>query len=396
MLLKVRFTCWRGLAGAIALTAVSSATAFAENAKANAPIPSATLALMAAKNTSPSAPVLIRTYTKEAELEIWKLAKDGRYVHIKTFPLCRWSGQLGPKQTQGDRQVPEGFYSIARRQMNPNSHYYLSFDIGFPNVYDKAHGASGGYLMVHGTCSSAGCYAMTDKQIGEIYAIAREAFAGGQQAFQFQAFPFRVSAQNMARYRLDKNIDFWRQLKEGSDRFEAAGEEPIVKVVDGRYTFAPSRDPEKEAAAQTFHAEEEEKIASLISDGSAAIRTTYSDGGQHPAFAALSKQGADLGDVSRPEALAFAGQEVVVVPSGKKKVVFAQAKAAEPPPEPAGKDACIALPIRSIGAEDLLFSARPLGCGRAQTVSGSLMATDAARILPPPFKPPALEVAASR
>ena len=108
------------------------------------------------------------------------------------------------------------------------------------------------------------------------------------------------------------------------------------------------------------------------------------------------KQGADLGDVSRPEALAFAGQEVVVVPSGKKKVVFAQAEAAEPPPEPAGKDACIALPIRSIGAEDLLFSARPLGCGRAQTVSGSLMATDAARILPPPFKPPALEVAASR
>ena len=108
--------------------------------------------------------------------------------------------------------MPEGFYSIARRQMNPNSHYYLSFDIGFPNVYDKAHGASGGYLMVHGTCSSAGCYAMTDKQIGEIYAIAREAFAGGQQAFQFQAFPFRVSAQNMARYRLDKNIDFWRLL----------------------------------------------------------------------------------------------------------------------------------------------------------------------------------------
>jgi hypothetical protein len=223
--------------------------------------------------------------------------------------------------------------------MNPNSHYYLSFDTGFPNAYDKAHGASGGYLMVHGTCSSAGCYAMTDKQIGEIYAIAREAFGGGQQAFQFQAFPFRMSAQNIAKYRTDKNIDFWRQLKEGSDRFEATGEEPIVKVVDGRYTFAPSRDPEKEKAAQAFHAAEEEKIASLISDGSAAIRTTYSDGGQHPAFVALLKQGADLGDVSRPEALAFAGQEVIVVPSRKKKAVVAQAKAAEPPPESAGKDA---------------------------------------------------------
>ncbi|MBV9066263.1 MAG: murein L,D-transpeptidase, partial [Methylobacteriaceae bacterium] len=305
---------------------------------------------MAAKNTSPSAPVLIRTYKKEAELEVWKLARDGRYVHIKTFPICRWSGQLGPKQTQGDRQAPEGFYPIARRQMNPNSHYYLSFDTGFPNAYDKAHGASGAYLMVHGTCSSAGCYAMTDKQIGEIYAIAREAFAGGQQAFQFQAFPFRMTAQNMAKYRADKNIDFWRQLKEGSDRFEATGEEPVVSVVDGRYTFARSHNAEREKAAQAFHAAEEQKIAAL-SDGSAALRISYSDGGQHPAFAALLKQGANLDDVSRPEALAFAGQEVVVIPARKKNMVIAALKA--PPaaavPEPSGRDICIALPIRSIG-----------------------------------------------
>jgi murein L,D-transpeptidase YafK len=350
---------------------------------------------MAAKNTSPSAPVLIRTYKKEAELEVWKLARNGRYVHIKTFPICRWSGQLGPKQTQGDRQAPEGFYSIARRQMNPNSHYYLSFDTGFPNGYDKAHGASGAYLMVHGTCSSAGCYAMTDKQIGEIFAIAREAFAGGQQAFQFQAFPFRMSAQNIAKYRTDKNIDFWRQLKEGSDRFEATGEQPVIRVAEGRYTFAPSREPAKEEVAQAFHAAEEEKIASLVSDGSAAFRITYSDGGQHPAFAALLKQGADLGDVSRPEALAFAGQEVVVVPARKKQITVAQTKMADPP-ERAGKDACIALPIRAIGAEDLLFSARPLGCGRAATASTSLMAAGATRILPPSFKLPTLEVASSR
>ena len=205
---------------------------------------------MAAKNTSPAAPVLIRSFKKEAELEVWKLAANGRYVHIKTFPICRWSGQLGPKQTQGDRQTPEGFYPITRRQMNPNSHYYLSFDTGFPNAYDKAHGATGSALMVHGTCSSAGCYAMTDKQIGEIYAIAREAFAGGQQAFQFQAFPFRLTAQNMVKYRTDKNIDFWRQLKEGSDRFEATGEEPVVSVAAGRYAFAPSRNPAKEATAK--------------------------------------------------------------------------------------------------------------------------------------------------
>jgi murein L,D-transpeptidase YafK len=393
MLLKSRVTAWA--ASGVVILAISGAPALAENEKATAPIPAVTVALMAAKNTSPSAPLLIRTYKKEAELEVWKLAKGGRYVYIKTFPICRWSGQLGPKQNQGDRQTPEGFYSIARRQMNPNSHYYLSFDTGFPNAYDKAHGASGAYLMVHGTCSSAGCYAMTDKQIGEIYAIAREALAGGQQAFQFQAFPFRMTAQNMAKYRTDKNIDFWRQLKEGSDRFDATGEEPVVSIVDGRYTFAPSRDLAKEQAAEIFHAAEEAKIAGLIGDGSAAIRTTYSDGGQHPAFAALLKQGADLGDVSRPEALAFAGQEVTVIPARKKRIEVAAAKPTEPA-EPVGRDACIALPIRSIGAEDLLFSARLLGCGRAPAVLVSLTAAGAPRILPPSFRSPALEIAANR
>jgi murein L,D-transpeptidase YafK len=385
------------VAAATSIVLASSGPSFAENTKAAEPIPAQTLAVMAAKNTSPSAPVLIRTYKKEAELEVWKLARDGRYVHIKTFPICRWSGQLGPKQTQGDRQAPEGFYPIARGQMNPNSHYYLSFDTGFPNAYDKAHGASGAYLMVHGTCSSAGCYAMTDKQIGEIYAIAREAFAGGQQAFQFQAFPFRMTPQNMAKYRADKNIDFWRQLKEGSDRFEATGEEPVVNVVAGRYAFAPSRgDPAKEKAAQAFHAAEEEKVASL-SDGSAALRISYSDGGQHPAFAALLKQGANLGDVSRPEALAFAGQEVVVVPARKKKLVIAALNPtpAAAAPEPAGRDICIALPIRAINAEDLLFSERSLGCGRMQTIAASTMTGDTARILPPSFRLSSVEVAAN-
>src|SRR3954447_11373304 len=227
MLLKSWFRGWGRAGVAAAMIAMSRAASLADDAKASAPIPAPTLALMAAKNTSPSAPLLIRTYKKEAELEVWKLARDGRYVHIKTFPICRWSGQLGPKQTQGDRQAPEGFYPITRRQLNPNSRYYLSFDTGFPNAYDKAHGASGAYLMVHGTCSSAGCYAMTDKQISEIYAIAREAFGGGQQAFQFQAYPFRMTAENMVKYRADKNIDFWRQLKEGSEHFEATGEEPV-------------------------------------------------------------------------------------------------------------------------------------------------------------------------
>jgi hypothetical protein len=201
-----------------------------------------------------------------------------------------------------------------------------------------------------------------------------------------------MTAQNMAKYRTDKNIDFWRQLKEGSDRFEATGEEPVVSIVAGRYVFAPSREPAKEEAAKAFHTEQEARVASLTSEGSAAIRTTYSDGGQHPAFAALLKQGANLGDISRPEALAFAGEEVMVIPARKKKIEIAAVKPIEPP-EPAGKDACIALPIRSIGGSDLLFSTRSLGCGRAQGVMASTMAAGATRILPPSFRLPALEVA---
>jgi murein L,D-transpeptidase YafK len=383
-----------------ALAAALATPALGQNEKATAPIPESTLALMVAKNTDAAAPIVIRSYKKEAELEVWKRAKNGRYVLLKSFPICRWSGQLGPKRSQGDRQTPEGFYSIARRQMNPNSHYYLSFDTGFPNAYDKAHGASGAYLMVHGTCSSAGCYAMTDKQIGEIYAIAREALAGGQQAFQFQAYPFRMSAQNMAKYRSDRNIDFWRQLKEGSDRFEATGEEPVVSVAAGRYAFAPSANPVREAAANAFHAQEEARIATLVADGSAAVRTSYSDGGQHPAFATLLKQGADLGDVSRPEALAFAGQEVVLIPARpKKKVQMAEVQ--EPPASPTNSSesvaaACIALPIRSIAAEDLVFSSLPLGCGRSKSASSLALASGAMRILPPAFTPSMFEVAASR
>ncbi len=285
--------------------------------KGELPIPAATLALMAAKDTTPATPILMRAYKKESEIEIWKQNSAGRYVFLKSFPICRWSGTLGPKTTQGDRQTPEGIYSVGPTQMNPNSHYYLSFDTGYPNVYDRAHGRSGSSVMVHGTCSSAGCFAMTDKGVGEIFAIAREALRGGQSAFQFQSYPFRMTAQNMARYRADPHIGFWRQLKEGSDRFEATGEELAVSVAGDRYAFAPSADPVKEAAAQeAAHTRRSRaRVTAFVSEGSAAVRTIYSDGGQNPYFAALLRKGAKLGEVSRPEALAYAGIDEVVTPA---------------------------------------------------------------------------------
>ena len=81
----------------------------------------------------------------------------------------------GPNFKEGDRQAPEGFYNIRPHQMNPKSSYYLSFNMSFPNKFDRTRGRTGSNLMVHGACSSAGCYSMTDEQVLEIYAFAREA-----------------------------------------------------------------------------------------------------------------------------------------------------------------------------------------------------------------------------
>lgn len=312
-------SAWRAAVLGAALLLGPEALAASGHAKHEAPIPAATLSLMAARGTTAAAPILIRSYKKESELEIWKRGKDGRFVHLKTYPICRWSGQLGPKLRTGDRQAPEGFYTVAPKQMNPNSAYHLSFDLGYPNAYDRARGASGSYLMVHGICSSAGCFAMTNGAVGEIYAIARDALAGGQTAFQFQSYPFRMTAANVARHRTDPNIAFWRQLKEGSDRFEATGEEPAVGVSGGRYVFAPFKDSEKEALAVARRSEEEARVAALVADGAAAVRTTYADGGQHATFTALLRKGVSLGEVSRPEALAFAGREVVLIAARPKR-----------------------------------------------------------------------------
>ena len=186
-------------------------------------------------------PILARIFKEEAEMEIWKQNRDGQYALLKTYPICRWSGDLGPKKKEGDRQAPEGFYTITPGQMNPASNYYLAFNTGFPNTYDRAWGYTGSELMVHGDCSSRGCYAMTDEQIQEIYALARESFFGGQKAFQLQAMPFRMTALNMAKHRNNPNFAFWKMLKEGYDHFEASKQEPKVAVCERRYVFDPAQ-----------------------------------------------------------------------------------------------------------------------------------------------------------
>ncbi len=290
------------------------------------PIPNETLALMTKIGTTPEAPVLIRSYKQEAEFEIWKMKSDGQYALLKTYPMCRWSGQLGPKTREGDRQVPEGFYTIAPGQMNPNSNYYLSFNVGYPNAYDRALGRTGGAIMVHGVCSSAGCFSMTDAQIGEIYAIAREAFNGGERAIQMQSFPFRMTAENLAKHRLDPNIAFWKEIKNGADHFEVTKTEPSVLVCGKHYVFgaqadhdveasqpcpALQRDDQVEADVAAKESSDEAAVSQLVAQGVKPVRIVYQDGGQNAAFA-----GRDL-DVSDPDALASGPTEIPLDNSGK-------------------------------------------------------------------------------
>ena len=189
------------------------------------------------KNMTKESAILVRIFKEESELEVWKEDRNGRFALLKTFPICRWSGDLGPKIKEGDRQAPEGFYTITPGLMNPNSNYYLAINTGFPNTYDRANGRTGGFLMIHGDCSSRGCYAMTDEQIAEIYSLARELFFGGQKAFQIQAYPFRMTPANMAKHRNSQHMAFWRMLKQGYDHFEVTRHEPKVDVCERRYVF---------------------------------------------------------------------------------------------------------------------------------------------------------------
>ncbi len=184
-----------------------------------------------------TAPIALRIFKEEGTLEVWKANTSNRFQLLKSYKICAWSGKLGPKVKEGDRQAPEGFYPLFPQQLNPNSKYYLAINTGYPNTYDRANGRQGTHLMIHGACSSSGCYSMTDEQMIEIFAMARDAFKGGQQSVQLQAFPFRMTAENMARHRNNPNIEFWNMLKVGYDQFEVTKRPPEINVCEKKYVF---------------------------------------------------------------------------------------------------------------------------------------------------------------
>ena len=244
---RIGFACAHVLA-AVGVAAALSWSAHAVMPLTRGPAAGAERAAAAARRVQPAldrdlvalglrhgAPVFARVFKEEGEFELWLEGDDGRYVHFRTWPVCAWSGALGPKLREGDQQAPEGFYRVAAAQMNPRSRYHLAFDLGYPNAFDRAHGRTGSFLMVHGDCVSIGCYAMGDAAIEQIYTLAAAAHARGQAAFQVHAFPFRPEAARLDAARDSPWHAFWSELAPAYETFERTRRPPRIGVEDGRY-----------------------------------------------------------------------------------------------------------------------------------------------------------------
>jgi murein L,D-transpeptidase YafK len=180
--------------------------------------------------------IFIRVFKEENELELW-VEEDNQYSLFKTYKICYYSGDLGPKTFQGDYQSPEGFYFVNSGRMNPWSNFHLSMNLGYPNRYERSKGYTGDYLMIHGDCVSIGCYAMTNEGIEEIYTLASIALAKGQSFFRVHIFPFLMTRQNMELHNQNNWYTFWQNLKLGYDWFQERRIPPNVEVSDGKYIF---------------------------------------------------------------------------------------------------------------------------------------------------------------
>jgi hypothetical protein len=278
--------------------------------------------------------------------------------------------------------------------MNPNSSAYLAINTGFPNAYDQANGRTGQFLMIHGDCSSAGCYAMTDEQIAEIYALAREAFFGGQRSFQVQAYPFRMTPLNMARHRNSPHMAFWRMLKQGYDHFEITQQEPKVDVCDRHYVFdaqssgtfspaaqCPAYSVPQEVASAVHDKErrDEAQFAQLVIRGVPTVATTTEgQGGMNATYLAALKAnggpGSDIRTASgtipsyvRPPSPGFSAASVSSVtsptgtpsaaPSSAGGVKISTAELAASPPQNTAKTEPEAKPAST---SDLISGAAPM------------------------------------
>ncbi|MCP4323313.1 MAG: murein L,D-transpeptidase [Alteromonadales bacterium] len=222
------------------VASVSFAVEIPTSPKAERSISNVELSLkeaLAEKGLKYGAPIFIRIFKEPAILEVWLESSDGSFVNFKNYDICTFSGNIGPKLKEGDNQSPEGFYFVNASRLNPWSRFHLSFNLGYPNKYDRAYGRTGSALMVHGNCVSIGCYAMTDSYMSEIYALSVAALKAGQPFFRVHSFPFHLEPDTLEKYRFNKWHSFWLNLKVGYDHFNKYKRPPNVEVSNGVYLF---------------------------------------------------------------------------------------------------------------------------------------------------------------
>ena len=221
-----------------ALLAFAHAGTVSETARSNAAYARqapAVEASLSEKGLALGNAVFLQITKHPAELTAYVQNSAGRFEPFRTWPVCSVSGDLGPKLKEGDFQAPEGFYRVRPAQMNPASSYHLSFNLGFPNAYDRANGRTGSFLMVHGACASVGCFAMTDPVIEEIWTLMEAAFRGGQKAVDVHIFPFPMTAANLSAHAGSEHAGFWQELQPAWDAFAATGKVPAVTVAGKAY-----------------------------------------------------------------------------------------------------------------------------------------------------------------
>ena len=177
--------------------------------------------------------ILIRIFKEEKLLEVWLKSKGAeKYVHYGNYDICRSSGELGPKRTEGDYQVPEGFYTV--NFFNAFSDYYLGMQIDYPNQSDKILSKKpyGGQIMIHGNCVTIGCIPITDDKIKEVYLLCLFSKGAGNPV-SVDGYPFKLTHENMesAKKNYDKKLtDFWTNLKTMYDYFEKNHKTPVIGV----------------------------------------------------------------------------------------------------------------------------------------------------------------------
>ena len=205
--------------------------------------------LFAAQGISyPPQKLFIRVFKREKILEIWAFStSDAVFKLVKPYPICRISGNLGPKRREGDLQIPEGFYHIDR--FNPKSNFYLSLGINYPNRADRVlgtKGSLGGDIFIHGGCATIGCVPITDEYIKEVYWLAVQAESNGHAKIPVHIFPTKLENRTLPELKRafpnnETLIAFWKNLKIGYNWFERYRRLPKISVNrQGTYQFSDS------------------------------------------------------------------------------------------------------------------------------------------------------------